>query len=61
MSEERLHTEPVWRLLPDLEPIVDPNDQRLRSLPLAGGCWWERWWRKEAVGGFKVSMARENS
>jgi hypothetical protein len=49
-GEERLHTEPVWRLLPDLEPIVDPNDQRLRSFLLLGvlvgamveegGSWW---------------------
>jgi len=49
-GEERLHTEPVWRLLPDLEPIVDPNDQRLRFFLLLGvlvgamveegGSWW---------------------
>jgi hypothetical protein len=49
-GEERLHTEPVWRLLPDLDPIVDPNDQRLRFFLLLGvlvgamveegGSWW---------------------
>jgi hypothetical protein len=49
-GEERLHTEPIWRLLPDLEPIVDPNDQRLRFFLLLGvlvgammedgGSWW---------------------
>jgi hypothetical protein len=49
-EEERLHTEPIWRLLPDLDPIVDPNDQRLRFFILLGvlvgamveegGSWW---------------------
>jgi hypothetical protein len=49
-EEERLHTEPIWRLLPDLDPIVDPNDQRLRFFILLGvlvgamveegGNWW---------------------